>query len=199
MSTCTRDSPALDQEEDDFLLDEVWVLYFHDPKDPSWTTNSYVRVATISSARDYKSMAEALRGKLPHGMFFLMREQVFPCWDDTHNIEGGCVSLKISKSRAEDVWNMLSIRMLSETLLMREKGGKEGENQLINGISISPKSLYCVVKVWMSKDVRNMSENSIAQSLDIPAELQENIIFRFNRDVIGWSQTRAQNQINQKS
>lgn len=178
--------------DDDYLLDEVWDLYFHDPKEASWTIDSYVRLVTVSSARDYKSMREALRGKMPHGMFFLMREQVFPCWDDKLNIDGGCVSLKVTKCQAEEIWDMLCIRMLSETLQKKSGDGADECQSLINGISISPKSIYCVIKIWMSEGVRTLKEEDIAGCLDLPEQLKKNMLFRFNRDVIGWSQTRAQ-------
>jgi hypothetical protein len=91
----------LEQEQEPHYLDEVWTLYFHEPSDTDWNTSSYLRVADVSSLEDYASVRHALRGYTVHGMLFLMREHIFPCWDDKNNIEGGCLSIKMPKQALE--------------------------------------------------------------------------------------------------
>lgn len=191
---------------DDYLLDDVWTLYFHDPNDPSWTTQSYVRVADVSSGSDYASVSHALTGKIIHGMFFLMRDPVYPCWDDKYNIDGGCASIKISKKDAERFWDEMCIRLLSEALYVPspslsssqkenkdEETGSSASPPCVNGISISSKPLHSIVKVWMTKDA-SQSPTDVVRRLLLPEGVIGDVIFRYNREFIGMSQTRAQQQ-----
>lgn len=179
------------EQQEDFLLDEVWTLYFHDPKDAAWTTQSYVRVVDVSSAADHAAICHALRGRVPHGMFFLMREQVFPCWDDKRNIDGGCVSVRVPKHDAEAYWTELCARVLCEELEAKDKTDEE-EEPLVNGVSISPKPFCSVVKVWLGKRASACaSEEVVCSLLALPPGYVGTPIYRPNREVIGASQARA--------
>jgi hypothetical protein len=101
---------------DELLLDDIWNLYFHDPDNKDWNFGSYNTLHTMSSAEDYWSAQEAVRGVLHQGMFFLMREHVFPCWDDIANRNGGCFSVRVPKTHASRFWEQLAAALLGETL-----------------------------------------------------------------------------------
>ncbi len=80
-------------------------------------------------------------------MFFLMREHIFPSWDDPANINGGCMCLKIPKPQVETFWAELCASMLGETLIAEDYRCMD---VCVNGASVSPKNFFCIVKIWFN-------------------------------------------------
>ena len=91
-----------------------------------------------------------LKNHLQNGMFFIMRDGIFPTWEDPDNREGCCISFKISGSVLREEWNFIINRILTEDIL---KDRDKYEN--INGISIAPKKEFNILKIWL----RNHNEN----------------------------------------
>lgn len=176
--------------DDDMLLDEVWALYFHDPLDKSWTMSSYVYLTNISSARDFASVSYALKNNFVcRGMFFLMRELVFPCWDDKHNIDGGCACIKVPVHCVPQYWKELCMRLLTESMWKSEEEGERWslpELPIVNGISISPKMNCSVAKIWLGPHPTscNIPPNVIIRYLDLPIGHVGDVIYKYNRDNI---------------
>lgn len=134
---------------EDIFLNDIWAVYFHDPYDNNWTTSSYQRIGDISTMDDYWSHQLSLKHQVHKGMFFLMREHVFPCWDDPANISGGCLSIKVLKDDMGEFWEDMSMKMVGEILLKDEFKNKWSK---INGISTSPKKHFCIIKIWVSDE-----------------------------------------------
>lgn len=128
-------------------LDDIWNVHFHDPFEKDWTLKSYHRLMTLSTCDDFWDLVEAIDDKIVDGMFFVMREHVFPCWDDPENKDGGCFSIKVSKSTARVYWESLCAAVMGESLFDDLLASK-----CVNGVSISPKRSFCIIKIWMSKD-----------------------------------------------
>ena len=128
-------------------LNDIWSLYFHDPNDNDWTIKSYSKLMNISTISDFWNAIMPFENKLHFGMFFLMREHIFPCWDDPENIKGGCLSIKILKNDVNDFLHNLFMRLVGETLLIDKKRDLIYN---INGISTSPKKHFCIVKIWVN-------------------------------------------------
>ena len=82
-------------------------------------------------------------------MLFLMKENVEPLWEHEKNINGGCWSFKISKGDLKTSWEELSVNLTSETLCKN--------SDIINGISISPKKTFCIIKIWNNDKNKNKS------------------------------------------
>lgn len=159
---------------DELILNDVWCLYFHDPTDSDWTLKSYKRICNISSSESYWAVQNLLQDKLSCGMFFLMREHVFPCWDDQTNIEGGCLSIKVLKQDLKQFWEHFAIRALGECLF------KDHELSVnINGISTSPKKHFCIIKIWLKTNDHNTRDY-----FDFPETYQGEILYKSNKDNI---------------
>ena len=79
-------------------LNDIWSIYFHDPNDKDWTMKSYHHMSMLSTVDDFWVVQKAMQDKVADGMFFIMREYIFPCWDDPENKEGGCFSIKVNRS-----------------------------------------------------------------------------------------------------
>lgn len=132
----------------DLYLNDLFSYYFHDPFDNDWNISSYKKIQDIGSVKEFWSIQKAFENHIHNGMFFLMREHIFPCWDDPLNKDGGCLSIKVIKQDVEFFWKELSICLLGETLLVDEKS-KYFDH--VNGISTSPKKNFCIIKIWLRK------------------------------------------------
>ncbi|PNH00915.1 Eukaryotic translation initiation factor 4E [Tetrabaena socialis] len=157
----------------DVYLNDVWTLYFHKSDDTDWTLSSYVRLTDISTVGDFWTAHACIQESLPENMFFLMREGIYPCWDDPRNMYGGCISLKVSKADACRAWEGVCSRVLGETMLT----GADWES--VNGVSISPKKYFSIVKVWLKN-----GENNRPEEFATPPWYSGEILYRSHMDCI---------------
>jgi hypothetical protein len=132
------------EEASPLFLNDIWTVYFHNPQDHDWTYDSYVRLGNISTAEEVLAYIDIMREDVQNGMFFVMREHVFPCWDDPLNIGGTTVSMKILKDGVTQDWEDIMCSVLGETFLKDASLANS-----VNGISISPKRSFCIIKIWM--------------------------------------------------
>lgn len=166
---------------DDTFLNDVWTYYFHDPNDTNWTYDSYVRLADISSIDEFWSIHNQLKTKIHGGMFFIMREYVFPCWDDENNRNGGCLSIKVLKQDLANVWETMCIKLLGETLLHPNHKSKWSH---VNGISTSPKKHFCIVKVWLKENILTSRDD-----FDLGLPFHGEVLYRSNLENIQHNNT----------
>jgi hypothetical protein len=119
-----------------------WVLYHHPMAETKWTLSTFKTVATMSTWREFWSVMETLRSStLSDSMFFLMRKGIDPLYENYQNIRGGSYSLRISKDQAGECFLVYAIAM------MMGDATTETMNT-INGMSISPKRGFSILKVW---------------------------------------------------
>lgn len=163
-------------DDEEVFLNDTWMLYFHDPNDPDWTHPSYVNVGTIGSVQEFWHHHKCYKPQVQKGMFFLMREGIFPAWDDPANIHGGCMSIKVLKDDMPAFWEELCIKLLGEDLLVDEK--KECWNN-VNGISTSPKKHFCIIKIWLRGNDLVAAEN-----FNIAGSYYGDILYKSNLDNI---------------
>lgn len=127
-------------------LYDKWVLYAHLPHDTDWSLKSYIKIMTIDSLEDTIALLKTLPEKMiKNCMLFIMRDGITPTWEDVKNRNGGCFSFKVTNKTVPYVWKNLSYMLLGETLTANNRALKN-----INGITISPKRSFCIVKIWMS-------------------------------------------------
>ena len=160
------------QEDDDIFVNDIWSYYFHDPYDNNWNLTSYNKFSDISSVMTFWSVHNLLKDKIHDGMFFLMRESVFPAWDDDANRDGGCLSIKVLKQDMPLFWETISIKLLGETLLLPKYRDKWNS---LNGISTSPKKTFCIIKIWVRDQILNDKN-----FFDLPPQFHGDILFRSN-------------------
>ena len=158
-------------EVDNFhLLSDKWVLFAHLPHDTNWSLNSYKKIQTFGSVEDVLDVYNILPDKLiKNCMLFLMKEGINPTWEDKNNRNGGCFSFKIETKIITQVWNEISFLLLGSTL-------SKDENMLkhINGITISPKKSFNILKIWL-KDCSYQNPNLI---IDINGISKKGCLFR---------------------
>ena len=83
-------------EEEIYLLEKPWVLWFHNVNDSNWEQDSYEKLCEVQSIKDFWELFNTI-SNINAGMFFLMKEDIFPRWEDINNIDGGFWSFRIMK------------------------------------------------------------------------------------------------------
>ena len=156
---------ASPSDDEDAYLEDIWTVYFHEPSDSDWTFKSYSNIATFSTVQEFRSISLALESRVHLGMFFLMREHIYPCYDDVENLQGGCFTLKVPMADTPRYWHQLCMRVLGETLV--------SDMSRINGISVSPKRGFCIVKVWVGG-----GEELGRSALDLPPGHIGDVLFK---------------------
>jgi hypothetical protein len=127
-------------------LSDHWTLWAHLPHDTDWSISSYKQIYTLNSVEETIAITETLPDILVKNcMLFLMREGIKPIWEDPKNRSGGCFSYKISNKSVYQVWKELSYVLVGNTI---SKQSSFVAN--VNGITISPKKNFCIIKIWMS-------------------------------------------------
>jgi hypothetical protein len=138
-----------------YQLNTNWCLWYHSIKDTNWKKNSYKNIYTIRNLYDLKAINDIIQTiHLQNSMFFIMREDIFPTWEDPDNREGCCISYKIPNAILKDQFNMILNNILSEDILITKTN-----TEYINGLSIIPKKEFNIVKLWLRKHDENFNES----------------------------------------
>ena len=128
-------------------LKEEWVLWFHSINDSNWNKSSYKKLFILRDLYDVKIIIDTFKqNHYQNGMFFLMKDGIFPNWEDPNNRVGGCLSFKISSINVISEWNDIFLNCVLENLL-------KNDNDKINGLSISPKKEFNILKLWFSENI----------------------------------------------
>lgn len=130
-------------------LQNKWVLYYHLPQDKNWEFDSYkIIMSDIDRADKLIALNETIPAKvIQYNMLFVMKKGIKPMWEDPMNKNGGCFSYKVSNKFVVDVWKSLFYALCGETLFIDPKN-----NKCANGITISPKKNFCIVKIWLKDE-----------------------------------------------
>lgn len=89
-----------------------------------------------------KHLSDAI---IKYSMLFLMKKGIAPMWEDKNNRNGGAFSYKVLNKTVPEVWKELMFRACANTLMVEHKNMDN-----VNGITISPKRSFSIVKCWMS-------------------------------------------------
>ena len=155
-------------------LNDKWNLYYHLPDDKNWDVSSYTTIlGDIQCAEEVlalnKQMPDAVIAKC---MLFLMRKGITPMWEDPKNRNGGFCTYKVANKFVPDVWRTLFYAMCGETLSTNPK-----YSPLINGITVSPKKSFCIVKIWMAD--LSMQDGSVI--MEIPNLTKNGVAFKAHK------------------
>jgi hypothetical protein len=122
-------------------LSDIWTLWAHLPNDNNWSLKSYRKLITLESVEKVNALNEYLPDKF---IKFVMRNNIKPMWEALENKEGGAFSYKVSNKNIGIVWKNL-LCMLAGNSLTNEK-----IEPIVNGITISPKKNFCIIKIWLA-------------------------------------------------
>ena len=113
-------------------IKEEWILWYHSINDNQWGKGSYQKIHEINNLYDYQYIHDIFKqDHYQNGMFFCMKEGIFPNWEDPDNRSGGCLSFKVTSIKVIDEWNTLLLKCITNQILNEH-------NEEINGIIIIP-------------------------------------------------------------
>jgi hypothetical protein len=142
-----------------------WTLYFHSPAEKKWSIDTFKNIATVSTWSEYLSLINAFdESKWSRGMFFWMRASIPPLWENHQNIKGGSYSLCVGAADSIDIFHRYTIGCML--------GSATSKEDAIQGITISPKKGFHVIKLW-NKDAARFGAISGLSVLDKRINLSE--------------------------
>jgi hypothetical protein len=131
-----------------------WTLFYHPSEGRDWTLPSFTTFGPMKTWGQYLAIIKELKPEtLSDGMFFLMRNDIPPLWENHNNVYGGAYSFRVLKNKAGPAFVRYGLAaMLKEV-------AKDSRN-VINGLSISPKTSHNIIKVWNtdSKALKSKSD-----------------------------------------
>lgn len=127
-------------------LSNKWTIWAHLPHDIDWSLKSYSKILTFN----YIEEIVALNSIIPeimikNCMLFIMKQGIKPIWEDPKNRDGGCFSYKISTKNISKIWTTLCYKLVGRTCCKNKE-----VLDTINGITVSPKKNFCILKIWLS-------------------------------------------------
>lgn len=144
-----------DARSESHTLSESWTLWAHLPHDTDWSVKSYKKILTFNTIEEAVALYETIPPIMVQNcMLFLMRKGIKPMWEDPKNREGGCFSYKIKNNQIPGIWKRTSYLLLGNTLTRKSKSQ-------INGITVSPKKNFCVLKIW-TEDCAEQNPNVVS-------------------------------------
>jgi hypothetical protein len=152
-------------------LNDKWNLYYHLPHDKNWNLSGYTVVMdSIDTTEKVISLNEFVNDNIVKNcMLFVMRKGITPMWEDARNRNGGCFSYKVVNKCVPEVWRNLFYSICGETVCVEKE-----HNKHVNGITISPKKNFCIIKVWL--DTSNLQDPGMIAP--IPNLVKQGCIFK---------------------
>lgn len=149
------------KKQDNYPLNTYYTLWYHGIVDKNWDKDSYVKIGEIHSLNDFWKYYNVL-GTFLKGIFFLMKEDILPIWEIPENINGGYWSFRVPRDDVDYMWAKLSIQFITQNICSPSSSDTAETTPItttttitesqtihdINGISISPKAVNAVVKIW---------------------------------------------------
>tara|TARA_B100000902_G_C27317729_1_gene922411 strand:+ start:4478 stop:4981 length:504 start_codon:yes stop_codon:yes gene_type:complete len=142
-------------------LNTPWTLWIHLPHDTNWDINSYKKICTFNYLEQACGLLNYIQENLVvNCMLFIMRDDIKPIWEDEKNKNGGCYSYKINNKAVYNIWKTMTLLMVSEYILNEPDVQKN-----INGITVSPKKNFCIIKLWFNSGVTKTTNITINKNI----------------------------------
>lgn len=116
-----------------------YVLWYHDINDDNYKIDSYKKLSVLENYDDLLGCLKSIN-YINSGMFFVMKENISPLWENSYNKKGGYWSFKVNKNDSYNAWVELFYKFCFESL--------SNDDGQITGFSVSPKINNCVFKIW---------------------------------------------------
>lgn len=126
-------------------LKNEYTLWYHNPNDTNWSQDSYHQILTFTNLQEFWILDYYIgQQMIEDGMFFVMKGEVLPIWETNDNKDGGYISWKVDKKNSYTYWIETIGHMVTNSFEL---------NESINGISISPKKNFNIIKLWFKEPI----------------------------------------------
>jgi hypothetical protein len=126
-------------------LNSNWSFYLHLHDTNDWSIESYIKILDFDDVEHAILLNDEINYDLiKKSMIFVMKDKIKPIWEDGNNKNGGCFSFKIPNKDVETVWKEVYYRLIGQSLT-----NQHCHYGNINGITLSPKKKFCILKIWM--------------------------------------------------
>jgi len=150
---------------DELFLTGAWTLYYHASREKKWSLDSFEKICKVRCIKDVLSVYKELGEKIKAGMYFWMRGDIPPLWENYQNIRGGSYSIRGLGDEGIRIFKLYTLGVMTNTIMVNTE-------DIINGISISPKLQgfgnqqkigYFIIKIWnKDSDKFHLKNNLIA-------------------------------------
>jgi translation initiation factor 4E len=138
---------------------DSFTLYAHLPHDTDWSINSYKKIYTMNTLDELINIYNYISDDIiKNCMLFIMKNNIKPMWEDNNNKHGGSFSYRVDNNIIVDKWKLISYLFFTNNLI---------SNTIINGITISPKKNFNVLKIWVA-NCNNKDISTINTIVNIP-------------------------------
>lgn len=138
-----------------------YTLWYHELFDNNWTLDSYKKIYTFSNIAEFWILYNN-HICLNNGMYFIMKNNIKPLYEDKKNKNGGYWSIKIPQSKIKTIWLYLLLDLI---------GGSLDNKNIVNGLSLVYKKKFYIIKIWIKnvtyKDIENLNINLDIDKNDI--------------------------------
>ena len=100
-----------------YPLNNNWTYYLHLHDTREWNIESYNKILSFTSLEYAILLNDQIHYDLiKKSMMFLMKENIFPMWEDEQNKTGGCFSFKVANKEIKNVWKHVFFSVLGGTI-----------------------------------------------------------------------------------
>lgn len=136
-------------------LYSTWDILYHKNKD-DWTNTGYIKLYSMSTISEYWNFFNIFNNYNYNSIFII--KQNCPIWNNKNYINGGCWSFKINNIQGFELWNELTIYLVTNNLC------PTNYNDII-GISYNlKKNNNTIIKIW-NKNAKNNNINLINNNI----------------------------------
>lgn len=128
-----------------YKFNDSFTLYYHNLNDNNWTFDSYIKIYKFDNIAQFWILFNNHKN-LCNGMYFLMKNEIKPLYEDIANKNGGYWSIKISQYDINKIWLNLVLDLVGNNL---------SDKNIINGLSLVYKKKFYIIKIWIKNKKYN--------------------------------------------
>jgi len=126
------------------VFNNHWTLYSHEINESDYSLDSYNKILQTNNFKEFNDRMNNIKeDEWTKKLYFFMRENITPRYEDLHNIYGSYWSYRINKTYSYTTWYSLCLQLLGECLFK-----DIGSMLNVNGISLSPKNNTTTIRIW---------------------------------------------------
>jgi len=201
MLSVSRATPVLNRSEirdvvvelhEPVMLENKWTLWFDRYLGPGLSVEEYQaslkKLGTFNTIQDFWKWFNNIPSaeNLPaRTSYHIMKEGIRPLWEDSANVEGGSLSVKLSKNQTNYVWLQLILGVIGEQFSQIL-----AEEDDICGLSISMRKDESVITLWNKKAiVLNINRVSSLINRLLPRAQYSFLSYKVHKNEINFSKS----------